>query len=90
MQVENPDAMAVYPAMFVMPATQSFFSASGRRSSSIAGSLRRQQALTGRLAVWQHRQGGVLCIERAELHLAAFALEVSAVQIRQRCTHASA
>ena len=61
--------------MFIMPASHSFFRAPGR-ASTLPVSLRRQAAVTMRLAVWENRPGGVLCVERAELNVAPFAAEL--------------
>ena len=74
-QVENPEPAAAYPALFSMPASHSFFRAPGR-ASTLPVSLRRQAAVTLRLAVWENRPGGVLCVERAELNVAPFAAEL--------------
>ena len=74
-QVENPEPAAAYPAVFIMPASHSFFRAPGR-ASTLPVSLRRQAAVTLRLAVWENRPGGVLCVERAELNVAPFAAEL--------------
>eukprot|EP00887_Chlorella_sp_A99_P007395 scaffold2.g7395.t1 len=72
LQVDNPSPWASLPVMLMLPAPTS------RLASSVAGAvdLARRPAVRARLAVWQRRPAGVLCVEHAELELSPMAVFV--------------
>jgi hypothetical protein len=43
---------------------------------AIAGTQRGSAAVCGRAAVWQRQPAGVLCVERVEVHVAPFLVEL--------------
>lgn len=71
-QLDNPSPWVALPVTLMIPAPIS------KLTSTVAAAveLQRKPALVARLAVWQRRPAGVVCVEQAELQLAPLAVFV--------------
>ncbi len=66
MQVDNPLQNAVYPVMAACPTIPQRFGMS-IGASTPAGKPVRSAAFTTRMAVWNRRPAGVICLEHIEV-----------------------
>lgn len=65
-QVDNPLQEAAYPVLLACPTVPQRFGMNIVADTASAGSVR-TAALTLRLAVWQRRPAGVVCLEKVEV-----------------------
>ncbi|PSC70464.1 Methionine gamma-lyase isoform A [Micractinium conductrix] len=72
LQLDNPSPWVALPVTLMVPAPVS------RLTSTVAAAVdvARKPALVARLALWQRRPAGVLCVEQADLQLAPVAVYV--------------
>ena len=72
MQLDNPSPWVALPVTLMVPAPFS------KLASTVAAAVdvQRKPALVARLALWQRRPAGVLCVELADLQLAPVAVYV--------------